>query len=364
MNESIQIMRTGPRLLKPLTLLMLLLGPLLASQLWAEGPARAPVPVRLVSVKAVESAAQETATGTLSPRRMLQLGFEVGGRLKESRVTKGDVVREGQVLGVLDTEVSDAQLAQAEAGVLAAEAAAALASDVAGRQEELGAQGTISQVAQITASTQAKQAQAQLKSAKAGLAQARAGRNKHELKAPFAGTLIDAPEQVGGMVGPGAPVYVLHQLHPLILKTTIPETLRDALVPGQKVRVESVGGTSSTDEATIRLLLPVADAQTRRIPIEIFVPNLNRAFVANTMARVRFPLGKPKTGYRVPNSAMSYSGGEHVFEVDGQNTLRRIDVQVLERSGSEVTVQSPKPLTQLVDLPTGAFSDGMPVKVK
>lgn len=349
------------KLLTPWALLALLL---LASQLWAEGTGKAPVPVRLVSVSPVQSTAQETATGTLSPRRMLQLGFEVGGRLKDSRVTKGDVVKEGQLLGVLDVEVTDAQVAQAEAGVLAAEAAAALASDLAGRQEDLGAQGTISEVAQKTASTQAKQAQAQLKSAKAALAQARAGRNKHELKAPFAGTLIDAPEQVGGMMGPGAPVYVLHQLHPLILKTTIPENLRDSLAPGQKVRVESVNGASRTDEATIRLLLPVADAQTRRIPIEILVPNLDRAFVANTMARVKFPVSKAKAAYRVPNSAISYAGGEHVFEVDAQSVLRRIDVQVLERSSNDVTVQSPKPLTQIVDLPTGAFSDGMPVKLK
>lgn len=337
---------------------VVMLGSLAA---WAEGP-QALTSVRTVKVQAVQAGAHETVTGSLFPSKMLPLGFEVGGRLATSRVVKGDVVKPGQVLGALDTEIIDAQVAQAEAGVLAAEAGSAMATDVAGRQEKLRAEGSVSEVASKGADTQSRQAQAQVLGAKAGLAQARAARRRHELKAPFGGTLIDAPEQVGGMVGPGLPVYILQQLDPLVVKTTVAESLRSALKPGLKVRVQSVGSTASTDEAQVKVVLASADPQTRRVPVEVLVPNGDGRFVANTLARVIFPLGEVKLSYLVPTTALGNAGGEHVFVVNGQGALQRVPVTVVERGPREVTVVAAQALVEVVDYPTSALVPGAKVK--
>jgi len=126
----------------------------------AEGPMTAPR-VRIVAARPVTASTREAVTGQLGPSRMLPLGFEVGGRLTTSRVSKGDLVKVGQALGNLDTEIINAQVAQAEAGLMAAEASAALALDVAARNEKLRAEGSISDIQFKQTDTQARGAMTQ-----------------------------------------------------------------------------------------------------------------------------------------------------------------------------------------------------------
>jgi RND family efflux transporter MFP subunit len=326
---------------------------------FSEGPALAQV--RLVPVKPAQASARETVTGQLNASKLLPLGFEVGGRVAASKVTKGQVVKAGQPLGSLDTEIIDAQVAQAEAMVMAAEAGSDLASDVASRNEQLKAEGSVSDVQSKQTDTQMKAAKAQLAQAKAGLAQAKAGQRRHYLRAPFAGTIVDAPEQVGGMTGPGLPVYILMQLDPLVLKATIPEAARAQVKPGLKVRVESVAGPTSTDDAVLRLVLPSADPQTRRVPIEVVVPNADGRFVANTLAKATLSLGAARAAIVIPATALGTTGGEHVFTVDAAAALRRVAVEVMERGAGTITVVPASPVTQVVDYPTPALVEGTKV---
>jgi membrane fusion protein, multidrug efflux system len=319
------------------------------------GPAFAEV--KLVDVSQVQSTNREVVTGQLGPSKTLALGFEVGGRLLLSKVTKGEVVKAGQLLGQLDTEIIDAQVAQAEAGVAAAEAGAALALDVAERNEKLKTEGGVSDVQSKQTTTQSKAAQAQVLGAKAALAQARAGQHRHWLRAPFAGTIVDAPDNAGGMVGPGASVYMLMQLHPLVLKATITETARAQVKPGLKVKVEAVGSGQSTSEATVRMVIPMADAQTRRIPVEILVPNENFQFVANTLAKLTLPLGESRAAISIPNTALGTSGGEHVFTVSN-GKLKRVSVSVSDRKSGTMVVVPTEAVARVVDYPTASLQDG------
>jgi RND family efflux transporter MFP subunit len=320
--------------------------------------------VALVTPRGVRSSAREEVTGTLFPSQALQLGFEVGGRLEKVRVKKGQSVQEGQVLAQLNAEISDAQLAQAQAAVAAAEVSAAMAADVAERNAKLQEQGNVSDLQNRTVSTQAKQAEAQLLAARAQLAQAQAGRRKHDLKAPFSGTLVDAPEQVGGIVGPGVTMFSVENLDSLLLKTTVAESARARLKPGAKVRVETVGGGASTDEAVIRTIIPSADPATRRIPVDVIVPNKDGRFVANTLARVILPLGEAQDAQVIPATALSSSGGDHVFVVASSGELHRTAVQVLERGAREVVVKAAAPLEKVVEYHSPSLAEGTRVSVK
>lgn len=327
----------------------------------AEGPITAAPALKLVKTKPVQSTSKESVSGSLFPSKLLPMGFEVGGRLASSKVAKGDIVKTGQTLGSLDTEIVDAQVAQAEAGLAAAEAGAGLALDVAGRNEKLKAEGSVSDVQFKSTDVQAKQAAAQVLLAKAQLAQARAGRRRHEVKALFPGTVIDAPDNTGGMVGPGTPIYIIMQLDPLVLKATVPESMRQVLKPGLKVRVEAVGATAATDEAVVKVLVPSADPQTRRVPIEIVVPNADGRFTANTLARVTLPLGAAQASIVIPATALVTLGGEHVFAVDSAGVLKKVPVTIVERRGAELVVSPAEPVNQVVDYPTGALVEGTKV---
>ncbi|MCP3100969.1 efflux RND transporter periplasmic adaptor subunit [Myxococcus sp. K15C18031901] len=328
------------------------------------GAAKAPL-VKLIEARAVRAAPHEEVTGTLFPAQALQVGFEVGGRLALVKGGKGQVVKKGDVLAQLDPEIADAQVAQAEAAVAAADAAASMAADVAARNLKLQAEGGVSDLQNRSTASSAAQAQAQLLAAKAQLAQARAARRRHDLKAPFAGTLVDAPEQIGATVGPGAALFVLEHLDTLLLRTTVAESLRSRLKPGVRVRVESIGSRVFTEDAVVRNILPSADPATRRVPVELAVPNADGRFVAHTLARAVLPLGEDQDAQVLPGTALVSSNGDHVLVVD-DGKVRRVDVQVLERREREreVVVLSSAPLSRVIDYPTPDLSQGSNVSVK
>jgi membrane fusion protein (multidrug efflux system) len=330
----------------------------------AAGAAASVPVVKLTESRAAQATPSEEVTGTLYPSQALQVGFEVGGRLESVAAKKGQVVKKGQVLGVLNTELADAQVAQAEAAVAAAEAAAAIAEDVASRTSKIQEAGGVSELQGRTSTTTAQQAKAQVLAAKAQLAQARAARRRHELKAPFAGTLIDAPEQVGATVAPGVPLFTLESLETLVLKTTVAQPVRGALKPGSKVRVEAVGAGASSDAATVSLVLPSADPTTRRLPVEIAVPNADGRFVAHTLAKAVLTLGDVQDVQLLPVSAISSANGDHVYVVSSSGEVRRVDVQIIERRAREVLVKAATALDKVVDYPATTLKDGSRVSVK
>ena len=320
--------------------------------------------VQLVEAKPTQTLSHEEVTGTLQPARQLQLGFEVSGRLAKLNARKGAPVREGQVIAQLDPEIADAQVLQAEAAVKAAEAQSLQAADTARRQVELTDKGSVSEWQSKSSTSQAAAAAAQLQAARAQLAQARAARRRHDLAAPFAGTLIEQPDQVGATVAPGKELFTLEQLDPLVLKLTLPETARGSLRVGAKVRVEAVGGGARTDEALVRAIIPSADPATRRIPVEIVVPNGEGRFTAHTLARAILPLGQPEPALELPASALASIGGDHVYSVAESGEVKRVPVQVVDRGTQKVVLKSAEPLSRVVDYPATDLAEGTKVSVR
>lgn len=311
----------------------------------------------LVPVQATTAVERERVVGQLFPSKLLPMGFEVGGKLKVSAVVKGQTVRAGQLLGQLYTDVVDAQVAQARAGVMGAQSGARLATDVASRNLGLLDAGSVSDIQSRQATTQANAATAQLAQAQAGLAQALAGQRRHTLRAPFDGTIVDAPDQTGGLIGPGLPVYILMKLDPLIMRATIRESLRTSVKPGTRVEVESVGSDAGTADARVKVVVPSADPQTHRMPIEVEVPNSTGAFVANTLARLSIPVGTAVGAVILPATALDVQGNA-VFTVDANSIIRRVAVRVVGRSSSKVTAVPSQPLVSVVDNPPSTLADG------
>ena len=320
--------------------------------------------VQLAAVRPVRSTPHDEITGALNPARSLQLGFEVPGRLAKVSALRGGSVQQGQLVGALDTEVASAQVRQAEAAVRAAEAQAAMARDTADRQARLKLGGSISEWQQRSSDAQAQGADAQVQVARAALAQARAALSRHALRAPFAATVIEAPDQVGATVGPGAPLFTLETLDVLTLKITVPESARDALRVGTRVHVEAITGKAQTDEARIKTIIPSADPSTRRVPVEISVPNKDHRFTAHTLARAVLALGDEQVAAAVPSSALASVGGDHVFVLASNNAVRKLPVTVLDRGAAEVIVTGLPEGSKVVDYPAVDLNEGTLVQVK
>ena len=76
----------------------------------------------IVTVRRGTLTATVNATGSISPLREAQLGFNTSGSLIKLDVKQGDMVKSGQVLASLDTRELELQLAQSEASLASAQA--------------------------------------------------------------------------------------------------------------------------------------------------------------------------------------------------------------------------------------------------
>jgi multidrug efflux pump subunit AcrA (membrane-fusion protein) len=113
----------------------------------------------------------------------------------------------------------------------------------------------------------------------------------------------------------------------------------------------------------VRAVIPSADASTRRIPVEIVVPNKDSRFTAHTLGRAVLPLGTPENALTAPASALSSQGGDHVYAL-AAGEVKRVPVQVIERGSSTVVFRASQPVEKVVDYPAPDLQDGAKVSIK
>jgi HlyD family secretion protein len=155
-----------------------------------------------------------TASGEVRPRRYVNVGANVSGRLVEIAVREGDTVRRGQVLARVESERYEAVQRQSEAGVAAARAdlqraeadvaAALLAYDRAKRMRE---DRLIADSAYDQAEAEWKMKTANVESARKRVAQLQAQLEstrddlvKTTVISPMDGVVTNLPKEAGEMV--------------------------------------------------------------------------------------------------------------------------------------------------------------------
>ena len=155
-----------------------------------------------------------TASGEVRPRRYVNVGANVSGRLVEINVLEGDRVKKGQILARVESERYEAIQRQSEAGVAAARAdlqrteadvaAAKLAFDRAKRMQQ---DKLIADSAYDQAEAEWKMKTAQVESARRRVAQLQAQLEstrddlvKTTVIAPMDGVVTNLPKEAGEMV--------------------------------------------------------------------------------------------------------------------------------------------------------------------
>ena len=247
----------------------------------------------------VETAPVVILTGTLEPAQAADLAFGVPGQVESVEVNLGQHVDEGVVLVRLDRRSVGAASAQSTAAIRVAEANAEMARDRVRLLEPLVRAGSMAERELITARQQLAITEAQLQQARAGRQQIAASSSDHVLRAPFAGVVTRVPSGIGVAANPGVPLVRVEDLSSLRLRTTVNEGQLDGLEVGAHV---SIDGTAAV--GTIDALVRSLDAQTRRAPVEVRVPNEGGTLVANAFARARVSVGERRPVLRVPATAV------------------------------------------------------------
>ena len=149
-------------------------------------------------------------------RRKATVAAEITGRVVELFVDEGMVVRAGQVVARLDSVLAETDLSLAQSKVAAAEAAAtAIAAElrdaerIFGRVQSLS-QKNIASEAELTKAeakvgilrAQLSQAQANLQTARLDVERSTKVLDKHKIRAPFDGVVVERSAQPGEVISP------------------------------------------------------------------------------------------------------------------------------------------------------------------
>jgi len=284
--------------------------------------------------------ADERFSGLVTPRRTSQLGFATGGRVQSLKADVGDKVVRGRVLARLDTRALRAQLAAAEAVVVEAETAHALALATVQRQVTLSGQGHVSQQRVDEATAQANSARARIDAAQANADTLSVQIDLARIDAPYAGVITARMADEGAIAGPGQPVFELVETGRLEARIGLTAKLASTLKTGETYRLVSDRGEVA---ATLRSVTGVIDATQRTVTTMFDIDEPENVSVG-AVVRIELDRTVDERGLWLPVSALSER--EHglwsVFVArreDGSWTAQPGTVEVIHTDGDRAYVR-------------------------
>jgi RND family efflux transporter MFP subunit len=315
-----------------------------------------------ITPEAVENRTTWEVRGVLEPARTAGAAFILGGRMTKVLVARGDRVTEGQVLAQLDTAEVGAGVAQTRAAVAAATAQVKMADDALGRLERLTSEHAVAESKVVEVRLQREAAAAMLAQAQAALLMASVKNGQHVLRAPMAGTVLEVPERVGEIVGPGIPQFQIADLDRLRVRGSLPGEAVGRIVLGQEVPVRV--RASVTLSGRISYISPALTADSHRLPFEIEVtpPTDQRDGLANAYVSLDVAASSAVTVARLPTSAIVRGDESAVFVVGDDRIARRRVVTIVRNQGDHVLVEGLEPGVAVVDLPPIDLVDGARVE--
>ena len=331
-----------------------------------EAPLATPaLTVNLVQAQRITLPLKVFANGNIAAWQEAIIGSEANGlRLTQVQVNVGDTVTKGQLLAEFSDEAVLADLNQAKAKLMEAEAQGREAIANAERARTLQNSGAMSgqQIDQyITAADTAK---ARVEVAKAVVQTEQIQLKNTKIYAPDSGVISARSATVGAVISAGSELFRLIRQSRLEWRAEVVSADIAKVKIGMQVNV--TGADGSIFVGTVRKLSPTVDIQTRNSLIYVDLPSNNSA-KAGMYAKGEFVSGQ-STALAIPQQALVLRDGfTYVFVAKsdhGKTIVKQLKVQTGRRLLNLVEIVSGLQAQQSVVALGGAFlSDNDLVKV-
>jgi len=214
--------------------------------------------------------------GRTEPARSVGVRSQTRGRVTAIGASRGERVEAGTVLLELDLRDRRERLEEARARL---------------RQRELEYQARQRLGGQSLASaSQVAEAEALLEQARTELRRAELDVEYMQIRAPFAGEVLDRMVEIGDFVDPGDTVLDFVDTNTLIAAAGVAELDISVLREGQAGSARLI--TGETTEGRLRYIAPVADPATRTFLVELEFDNRERRLPAGVTAELELPVGE------------------------------------------------------------------------
>ncbi len=263
-------------------------------------------------------------TGSLQPYRIVDVRAQVAGTIQNLRVDRGDAVREGQTMAVIQAEGIRGQAEGARAAVAAAEANLALAEQQLESARTLFEAGAMSQLDYRAAQAAYESARAQLAAANAQAVGAGEQARRATVTAPITGQVSDRQISDGQAVNPGETLFTVVGSEYLELAGQVPVDQAARVRQGQAVEFQLDAYPGRTFRGTVDRIDPTANPNTRQIGVYLRLPNPNRELVGGLFATGRVIAEGVSSAVVVPTSAVRGTGDDrYVWVIENGTAVRR-----------------------------------------
>lgn len=282
-----------------------------AAQPAAQSPVPQPPPTAQVTAQAASTseAGNLAASGYVVARRKATVAAEITGKVIAVFVDEGMSVTEGQVLARLDSVLAEKDFELAKSRVESADAAiGAITADlqdatrIQSRVEALSQKNVATEADLTRAQTrvhvltaQLRQSRSQLETAKIDAERSASVLGKHQIRAPFAGVVVDRSAQPGEMISPMSSggftrtgICTLVDMESIEIEVDVNEAFIGRVVPGGAVNATLDAYPGWTIPASVIAIVPTANREKATVRVRIRFDRKDPRILPDMAVKVSF----------------------------------------------------------------------------
>ena len=257
--------------------------------------------IEKVSVQVAESKIMDMQdileqTGDIRPMLEVNVYSKVPGKIIERLpVEKGDFVKRGSLIAVLEDKTVRAQIEEAGAALELARTNLEVIEKDCIRLENLYREKALARQKLDHIKAERKSAKARIKRAKAVLEQLEILYRNHRIYAPIGGYVSARYVDRGNMSSVAQPIIRISSEKEVKIVTSVTEKDFPHVRKGMKCEITVDAFPGRVFKGIISVINPTLDPATRTGEIEIFVPNKDKLLRSGMFAHVRLYLGRKST---------------------------------------------------------------------
>lgn len=279
------------------------------------------VAVKIVTARLAPHSETLALTGEIRASTSSQLSFRISGRMAERLTDIGKHVKKGDLLARLDPSQQQADVANAEAALAAAEAGARQATSAFDRQKALLDKGFTTQSAFDAATKAVRTTSGTVESAKAALDMAHTNLAYTELRADSDGVITARTAEAGEVVAAAKPIFVVAVDGPRDAVFDVSEQLFLSITARPEVTVALVKDPTIAVPGKVREISPTVETRTGTVRVKVDIgstPPDAMSLGAPVTGRIS---SQEKQAVLLPASALSENSGHAaVWVLDANGT--------------------------------------------
>lgn len=299
------------------------------------------------------------ATGTLEPKRYVEVGAQVSGQVEKIHVEEGQTVQSGELLVEIDATVFETQLQKAEAALESKKAQLSqlraeleLAELRARRNDKLYKQQAVSEDTLFSSQTNVKVLKskiqtsiAQIKADEAGIEGDRARLGYAKIYAPISGTIATIKVREGQTLNSNqnAPVLLkISDLSTMTLRAEVSEADITQLFKGMPVYFSTLGNLKKYWHTQVRQVLPTPRVVNDVVLYQALmdIENNNRQLMDSMTTQVFFVIEKAENTLVVPLSAVRSGPKKSMVMVKTETGIERVKVKTGVKNRTQIEILS------------------------